>query len=276
VVSKSLGKVAKGVESETKTLGIRIPDYPLVLNIIEKFGKPITATSANASYKKRPYKIEDILNNISLKQKNLISLILDAGELPKREPSTVVDTTLNSETVLRQGNIKLSPTLKKTTEKPEETQALGIELLNKYKHYLGYKSLIFALEGELGAGKTEMTKGIAKILGIRDNINSPTFIIEKEYSIKTIKGSHLSTKKPMFYHIDTWRLFDGKELEDLGFFEKVLKGNVFAIEWADKVKELFEKISEDAIIVWVKIEHTKENSKRKITVSDYKISKKSK
>ena len=48
VVSKGLGKVASGVESETGTLGVRIPDYKLVLEIISKFKKPITATSANA------------------------------------------------------------------------------------------------------------------------------------------------------------------------------------------------------------------------------------
>src|SRR5680860_1375363 len=93
VVSPGLGKVAKGVESEIGTLGIRIPKYELILDIIESFGKPITATSANASYKKQPYCIDDILENISTKQKNLIDLIIDAGQLEKRDPSTVVDTT---------------------------------------------------------------------------------------------------------------------------------------------------------------------------------------
>ena len=109
VVSKGRGTVARGVESETGTLGVRIPDYPLVIDIVKAFGKPITATSANASYKKRPYSIDDIFNNISNKQRGLIDLILDAGQLPKREPSTVVDTTLNEKVVLRQGDIKLVP-----------------------------------------------------------------------------------------------------------------------------------------------------------------------
>ena len=86
VVSYGKHKVANGVESEHGTLGIRIPDYPLVRNLVKNLGEPITATSANASYKKKPYTIEDVLNNISEKQKNLIDLILDAGELPKREP----------------------------------------------------------------------------------------------------------------------------------------------------------------------------------------------
>jgi len=269
VVSKSKGKVAKGVESEIGTLGVRIPDYKLVLDIISTLGKPITATSANASYKKRPYIVQDILNNISDKQKDLIDLILDAGELPKREPSTVVDTTLNEEIVVRQGNIKLTPVLEKVTNSPEETQELGIQILKKYQHYFGYKSVIFAMQGELGAGKTEMTKGIAKVLGITDSVNSPTFIIEKEYDIQTVPESYLSEKKPKLYHIDTWRVFDSSELEDLGFLKQVADGNVFVVEWADKIIPLFERVSEDAVIIWIKIEHGDEDDTRKITVSDY-------
>ena len=58
VVSHGLGQVAQGVESEYGTLGIRIPNYQLVLDIIKAYGKPITATSANASYLPKPFSIE--------------------------------------------------------------------------------------------------------------------------------------------------------------------------------------------------------------------------
>ena len=64
VISKGKHKVAPGVESEDGTLGIRIPNYKLVTDIVKAFGKPITATSANASYKKRPYKISAINRKI--------------------------------------------------------------------------------------------------------------------------------------------------------------------------------------------------------------------
>jgi len=273
VVSKSLHKVAKGVESEIGTLGVRIPDYPLILEIIKKFKKPITATSANASYKKRPYSIEDILENISEKQKKLIDLIIDAGQLPKREPSTVVDTTLNQEIVLRQGDIKLTTILEKTTNSPDKTQILGKDILKRYQHYMGYKSLIFAMQGELGAGKTEMTKGIAKALGVTETVSSPTFIIENEYQISTLPDSYLSEKKPTLYHIDTWKMFESSELEQIGFFEQVSKNNVFVVEWADKVADVFEKVSEDAVILWIKIEHSSLENERMITVSDYNFKK---
>src|SRR5690606_13763540 len=58
VVSKSKGLVANGVESDWGTVGVRIPDYPLLIEIIKAFGKPITSTSANVSYRGVPYSIE--------------------------------------------------------------------------------------------------------------------------------------------------------------------------------------------------------------------------
>jgi len=270
VVSRGKHTVANGVESESGTLGVRIPDYELVRDIVKKIGKPITATSANASYKKKPYNINDILNNVSDKQKNLIDLIIDAGTLPKREPSTVVDTTGGGETVLRQGDVRLTKVRETTTESGEQTQELGRELIRKYKHYLGYKSVVLALEGELGAGKTEFTKGVAKELGIKEPVLSPTFIVEKEYQIETTEGSYAREKKPMLYHLDTWRITEVEaEFEALGLVDKISEGHVFSIEWADRATEFFEKVSETAIIVWIKIEHTDKENERKITISDF-------
>jgi L-threonylcarbamoyladenylate synthase len=96
VVSRGKHRVAKGVESEEGTLGIRIPDYDLILKIVKKFGKPITATSANMSYRKTPYSIKDILENTSKRQQDLIDFIIDAGELPKNELSTVIMKSIKS------------------------------------------------------------------------------------------------------------------------------------------------------------------------------------
>ena len=270
VVSYGKHTVAKGVESEHGTLGIRIPDYPLIRNLIKKLGAPITATSANASYKKKPYTIEDILNNISEKQKNLIGLILDAGELPKREPSTVVDTTTGEQLVLRQGDIKLTNSRETISHNQNETQQIARTLMSTYKHYLGYKSFIIALEGEMGAGKTEFTKGVASELGIETPIQSPTFIIEKEYEIATVAESYTATKHPMLYHLDTWRIADiDSELDALGIFDRISEGRVFAIEWANKATDFLNRVAENAIIVWVKIEHTETPDTRKITISDF-------
>lgn len=269
VVSRSLGKVAFGVASESGTLGVRIPDYPLVLEIVNALGRPITATSANASYHKRPYAIADILDNLSEKQKSLIDLIIDAGELPKREPSTVVDTTLEQEVVLRQGNLKLTDVLERHTNSVEETQELGAELMKKYYQYVGYKSVIFALQGELGAGKTQLTKGIARVLGISGEIQSPTFIIEREYKVVGVTESYVEQRGVNLYHLDTWRLESSEELVQMGFVEKVAAGNVFVVEWADRVQDVLERVSEDAVIVWVQIAYGVGLNERLIRVSDY-------
>lgn len=269
VISKSLKKVASKVESEHGTLGVRVPDHPLVLWLIDEFGKPITATSANASYKKVPYKIQDILENISKKQKKLVDLIIDAGELPPRPSSTVVDTTMNESKVLRQGNIKLTKTEIRKSTSAKKTRDIGEELINKFKQYLGYKSIIIAMQGELGAGKTEMTKGIARGLGIEDEISSPTFIIENVIRIPAESGSFQEQKKVELFHIDTWRLYEPQELLDLEFQKQVDDCNVFVIEWAEKVVDILKSVSSDSIIQWVKIEYGKDETERIIEISDF-------
>jgi len=258
IVSRGKHRVARGVESETGTLGIRIPDYPLVIKIIKKLGRPVTATSANESYKKRPYKISDILDEISMRQKKLIDLIIDAGELPRREPSTVIDTTLEEPAILRQGEIKLKKKTKILSRSQEDTQKTAKEILHKYERFIGERPIIFALEGPMGSGKTQFTKGIAKGLGIKEEVISPTYNLILEYETK--KNDLKLT------HIDTWRMQNSEELKRLGF-EKMLsiKNSVFSIEWAEKVVELIKKHSDDAVIIWVKIKYGKKENERLIS-----------
>ncbi|WP_040205628.1 tRNA (adenosine(37)-N6)-threonylcarbamoyltransferase complex ATPase subunit type 1 TsaE [Neobacillus jeddahensis] len=83
---------------------------------------------------------------------------------------------------------------------------------------------IIALEGDLGAGKTTFTKGLAKGLEIKKNVNSPTFTIIKEY-----KG-----RLPL-YHMDVYRVADS--YEDLGFDEYFNGDGVTVVEWAHLIDE---------------------------------------
>lgn len=255
VVSVGLHKVAGGIESETGTLGVRIPDYPFMLKLIKKFGHPIVATSANASYQKRPYKMADILENISGKQKSLIDLVIDAGSLPHNEPSTVIDTTLDEPTVLRQGEIKLKDKNEVLSRSEENTQNVGKELWQKYESYKGKRAIIFALEGEMGAGKTIFTKGLARAMGISELITSPTFALENEYT----------TGKEKLYHFDAWRLEKSDELKPLGFEDLIRNESVIAIEWAEKVADEIRKFDEEAIVIWVKIVFGKKENERLIS-----------
>jgi L-threonylcarbamoyladenylate synthase len=262
VVSESTNKVAKGVASERNTLGIRYSSYPLLRELVAAYGKPITATSANASYKKRPYTVSDILGNISAKQQGLIDLIIDAGELPKNDPSSVIDTTLEQPTVLRQGTIQLSDATTLTTKNEQETQDLGQKLITLYKSYLTERAVIFALVGEMGAGKTQLSKGIARGLGITSPVSSPTFTIAKEYHFNWGDDPY------QFIHIDTWRLFSDDEFLALGFTQMLEKNAIISLEWADKISHTLKEYAAEAKIIWIKLEYGQTENERIITYSD--------
>lgn len=101
----------------------------------------------------------------------------------------------------------------------EQTIALG----EKFGQHL-FEGAIITLEGDLGAGKTTFTKGIAKGLGITQIVNSPTFTIIKEYE----------GRLPLF-HIDAYRLDNAEE--DLGFDEYFFGEGVTVIEWPSKIAD---------------------------------------
>jgi tRNA threonylcarbamoyl adenosine modification protein YjeE len=228
VISISKGILPPPVVSQQGTIGVRIPDYQLLLDLIKEYGKPITATSANMSYKPAPYSIDKLIQNLPKKSLDMIDLIIDAGELPQNPPSTVLDTTLNTLSILREGKLKFEEAiiknrklLTKITDTPEQTTQLGYQFSKEYID--SNKPLVVALSGELGAGKTQFTKGIGRQLGIKEIVNSPTYTIinEYKYNDKTLA------------HMDTWRLMDD-ELERSGLIEHLEARNIVVIEWADK------------------------------------------
>lgn len=249
--------LSPGVASELGTLGIRIPDYPLIIEIVKRLNRPITATSANQSYKKRPYQISDVMHDISDRKKKLIDLILDAGELPRREPSTVIDTTLEDPTVLRQGDIAFGGKNTVLTRNEQGTQNVAKELWQKYEQHTGLRPVVFALEGPMGAGKTQFVKGVARAMGIKKEMTSPTYSLMNQYSLFPAPFS--------FLHIDAWRMESDSELEDLGFAKTISDKSVIAVEWADRVADAIRRYQEDAIIIWVKIKYGKFENERFIS-----------
>ncbi|HUO50410.1 MAG TPA: tRNA (adenosine(37)-N6)-threonylcarbamoyltransferase complex ATPase subunit type 1 TsaE [Candidatus Paceibacterota bacterium] len=91
---------------------------------------------------------------------------------------------------------------------------------------------IIALSGELGAGKTTFTQGIAKALGVDESVTSPTFVIEKIYALHDQKFARL-------IHVDAYRLESAHELEVLGWHEIASDAaNLILIEWPEKVATL--------------------------------------
>ncbi len=261
VVSKGRGQVAKGVESEYGTLGIRIPKNKLVLEIISSFNKPITATSANISYQAKPYTIASLLKDTPKKNRDSIDLIIDAGKLPHRETSTVVDTTMNNLNIMREGQINFSQKksiLTAKTNGSQETVNFGGMNMLKYIDEPLKKPLVFFLIGDLGSGKTQFSKGLADGLKIKELVKSPTFTILNEYDY------HLGKRKGKFIHIDTWRIDGLKDLETIGFDRYLKANNIIAIEWADKFSEdLKNKIKKaSGMIINVVFNYLEENVRK--------------
>jgi tRNA threonylcarbamoyladenosine biosynthesis protein TsaE len=94
-------------------------------------------------------------------------------------------------------------------------------------------ALVVALSGDLGAGKTAFTKAVARHLGIKDKVTSPTFIIIKKYPLKKSKNYKF------LFHLDAYRLKDEKELLHLGWEEIINnKEHMVFIEWPENVSKI--------------------------------------
>jgi tRNA threonylcarbamoyladenosine biosynthesis protein TsaE len=98
-------------------------------------------------------------------------------------------------------------------------------------------AVVFALHGNLGAGKTTFTKQLAKYLGINETVTSPTYIIEKKFDIQ----SETSWFEKMI-HIDTYRIDLEDELIKLGWDEHIVdKNNLIVVEWPENIPDILPK-----------------------------------
>ena len=125
------------------------------------------------------------------------------------------------------------------TNSPEETERVGAALGAALQ-----PGSILAYEGDLGAGKTAFTRGLARGLGATEQVTSPTYTIVNEY---------LSGRVPLF-HFDMYRLHSADDLWDIGWEDYLERGGICAVEWSENVREALEapvivrieKLGEDA------------------------------
>ncbi|MFT8348710.1 tRNA (adenosine(37)-N6)-threonylcarbamoyltransferase complex ATPase subunit type 1 TsaE [Clostridium saccharoperbutylacetonicum] len=115
---------------------------------------------------------------------------------------------------------------------------------------------IICLTGDLGAGKTHITKGIALGLGINDNITSPTFTIVNEY-----EGGRLKLN-----HFDVYRVSDPDEIYAIGFDDYIFSEAVSIIEWANYIEEI---LPQDLLHISIKKDLEKGEDYRKIILTPY-------
>ena len=111
------------------------------------------------------------------------------------------------------------------TNSPMETEKVG-EVLGKVLK----PGTILAYEGDLGAGKTAFTRGLARGLGAKEQVTSPTYTIVNEY---------LSGRMPLF-HFDMYRLASSDDLWDIGWEDYLERGGVCAVEWSENVEDALE------------------------------------
>lgn len=114
--------------------------------------------------------------------------------------------------------------MKFLTHSEQETEQLGEQLAKKLT-----PGTVIAYEGDLGAGKTAFTRGLARGLGITERVTSPTYTIVNEYPGKI----------PLF-HFDMYRLSSSEELFDIGWEDYLERGGILAVEWSERVADAME------------------------------------
>ena len=126
------------------------------------------------------------------------------------------------------------------TQSPGETQKLGQKIGSDLKSGK-LKKRIICLYGDLGSGKTTFIQGLAKGLGIKKRITSPTFVFVKKYKNLSLTEPCFSNQ-PDFYHVDLYRIEKLEETKGLGLGEIFSDPQALvAIEWAEKIKEMLPK-----------------------------------
>ena len=132
------------------------------------------------------------------------------------------------------------------THSPEDTEAVGRKLAAQLQ-----PGDVLAYYGDLGAGKTSFTRGLAAGLGVTEPVTSPTYTLVNEY---------LSGRLPLF-HFDMYRLGSSDELFDIGWEDYLARGGVCAVEWSENVEDALR----DAIHITIE-KDTLEPDTRRITI----------
>ncbi|MPW24875.1 tRNA (adenosine(37)-N6)-threonylcarbamoyltransferase complex ATPase subunit type 1 TsaE [Alkalibaculum sp. M08DMB] len=137
--------------------------------------------------------------------------------------------------------------MKLRSNSPNETYDLGFTLGS----YIEW-GLIVCIEGEMGAGKTALSQGIIRGLGVVEKyITSPTYTLVNEYKVRDLS----------IYHFDVYRVGDYDELSAIGFEEYFNEGSIVVIEWADMIRENLPDNS-----IWINIERVDHENLREISI----------
>ena len=107
---------------------------------------------------------------------------------------------------------------------------------------------VVALRGEMGAGKTTLIRALAEVMGVEDQVTSPTFALVNEY--RSAKGERL-------FHFDFYRIDDLREAYDLGYEEYFYSGDLCLVEWPEKVEPL---LPEEVVELTIRVDSPTERT----------------
>jgi len=261
VILPSKHTVCSLLESESGMLGVRLPAYPWLQKLVEAYGKPLTATSANISGHAPHYRPEGFIKELSPKKRALIDYVVMAGKLPHNKPSTIIDFSRGTLHLLRVGDIVPKKANHFISHNAQETKKIAAYLAEKYAYQSLQHPVVFMVEGEMGAGKTVFAQGVGSYLGI-EQVVSPTYVVYYEYKAQ---NSWVDT----FLHADLYAIEESNEFEHLGL-KKYLKEKVMiCIEWGVRMGPLFEEIKKTAAVVLITIAYKTEKM-RTIEIAEMK------
>ena len=132
------------------------------------------------------------------------------------------------------------------TNSPEETEELGLKLAKSLKG-----GEVVAFRGGLGMGKTCFTRGLARGLGFKGAVTSPTFALINEY---------IGGRLPL-YHFDMYRISGWEDLYSTGFFDYIEQGGVIAAEWSENIENALPEST--VTVTFVRLD----DNKREVTVN---------
>lgn len=125
------------------------------------------------------------------------------------------------------------------------------------------RATIIAMEGELGAGKTALTKALAKQLGVKGEIVSPTFVLNIQYEVLSAQYS----VRRKLEHVDLWRMEEFGELLQIGLQKMIEERAIIVLEWADKFRVEIENLrSQNLRLIWIKINYLEKDDEREIQI----------
>jgi len=216
---------------------------------------------------------------LSKKKMEMIDLIVDAGKLPRNKPSTVIDATESEIKILRRGDLITGKTNSLISKSEKETEKIAEFLLSKSlsgqnpptlrapslekgglktKH----KTLVFLLSGDLGCGKTVFSRKIGHLLGVKEKITSPTYMIYNEYKIVESRKLKVESNIGKFLHMDLYKITSEKDLEEIKFLDLFEENTVSCIEWPENMgKKFLKKLKEKTRVVSVNFEYVDERTR---------------